>query len=203
MNPISKTEYVEKNVRVMARSYEAHRIVRADELGWTLRRPDSGCLWARVLVTADRVIVIGDGPDMILRHAESSPVDAICWLASSDLDYLGTKVLAGEARQWNEEVALDELLCLERDLKEERKAACERSDGNEDEETWQDEEDEEDWISSATRALYRSNRRDFIESISDRERMNMGEVPSIALIQVRLVAQAIVREMKRCFEEES
>lgn len=89
----------------VARDYAEHELrgtwTAVDERNgglhaWYLRRPDTRLLEARLIVTGARLIIVGDGPEMIFRAA-SGGLDAVQWLAESNVDYLADLALAIDA----------------------------------------------------------------------------------------------------------
>jgi hypothetical protein len=108
MTPISPREH-EKRIEAGAReAFAKHRLKRVDKDRWFIRRPDCGNHAAEIgLLGWGRILVHGDCPDVLYGHCSYRGERLIPWLANSEASYLTSKVIAGVAREWVPEVALD------------------------------------------------------------------------------------------------
>lgn len=98
-------------VQLARDAYAEHRLVRAAEGRWLIKQEHDGDYWAEVAtLTGNRLVLVGDGPDLIFWGGGCTGEEQVRWAASVSLDYLAGRVLPhSNARAWNHAVAIDEL----------------------------------------------------------------------------------------------
>lgn len=171
-------------------SFAQHRILWRDATGWEIARPDSNNFAARVVMPGmERIVVVGDGPDIIFYSSYRSPEGAVRWLASSGLDYLATKVRAGVAKVWEQSIAIDDLEDCVADMQE----AWSEEHGDE---PWE----EPEWVQEARDGIEGGDwdGRQLYQHVTDATddgelAEGWGDVPSHDLITARHAARVLVR----------
>lgn len=112
MKPISYTDYEAERTKRAEETYARHVLKRRSPDRWLIARPGTSVFWTEIVLcgytdNGDRLVVHGDGPDLIFGRCSYRGEQMLSWLAYSSLDYLaGGKVIAGEAQEWRPEVAL-------------------------------------------------------------------------------------------------
>ncbi len=145
----------EASLRHQAEQTFQHHVIRArGEMFWEIGKPDgSGNFLTRLVFPGlARVVVIGDGPDIIFRSSYHAPEQAARWLAQTDLQTLSRKVLAGETMSWEADVALFDLNDWAKD-----EAADRASEG--------EPEKEPAWVEEARDVLLSESQHDFIAKV--------------------------------------
>jgi len=111
MRAISARDY-EKNIEHLATdAYAKHVIRRVLPAGYYICRPHKDGGWDCRFATEiqflgfGRILIHGDGPDLLFGRSSYSGERLIPWLACSELDYLASKVVAGTAWTWDSDVA--------------------------------------------------------------------------------------------------
>jgi hypothetical protein len=154
------------------------RIVARDALGFTLRAPRGPFYWTRFLVTPERLIVIGDVPDLIFDVQHESPEQAVRWLGAGRLAYLAGRVKIGEAHLLDERVALADI--------EEHLAEYDKGRAPE-------------WLTRAHEGIRSqgwsmSDLREHMDSSGQEHELwrSWGETPSVGVIMAKTVARRLV-----------
>ena len=122
--PKTRKEY-DKLMRARAtKAYADHRLRVVGPDRWSIRGPDGIGMWAEIIsASMHTIIVLGDACDLIFRRwgRPNSGSSGVWWLATSNVDYLSTKLCGRENQdQWNPEIAAEDL----GDLIEEAKGEC-------------------------------------------------------------------------------
>lgn len=108
MNPKSPKAYAE-NLEALARDGFSKHVVKSTNGvdRWVIAQPGTNNFITEIaLVAFGQILVHGDGPDALFGRCSYSGGRLISWLANSDPDYLASKVIAGDAKRWDDEVAL-------------------------------------------------------------------------------------------------
>lgn len=186
MTPLNGDEWVASIDKLRAATFENHQILARGETWWEIGKPNSGDFMARIIAPGlNRIVIVGDGPDMILRCYCDTPEEAVRWLAKRDPRHGTDKVCAGEQREWVCEVALF-------DLNEYAQETFEENG-----------EDEPDWIGEAREGLTEDDwdKRRLVDHVADESRDYeivevaecWGDVPSADLITTIHAARVLVR----------
>ncbi len=107
------------NLEALASNAFAYHIVRSRHGGivvggltsWIIGAPDHGNHAAEiVLLGFNSILVHGDCPDVLFCGGDGgADVDRLVWLAGGSLDYIASKIRAGERRCFDEEIARAEI----------------------------------------------------------------------------------------------
>lgn len=120
----------EQLTELARQAYEGHELVKRGVDRWLIKRPGSSIFWQEVAhLHGPRLVIVGDGPDLIFRMGDrGDPERAVHAAARDDLGYIRKKLLPpGSGQYWDEEVALDDLRQHVRELRE---AAAADEDGD-------------------------------------------------------------------------
>lgn len=122
----------EQQIRTAAKeAYKEHRIERVvmgvDGLWgnhWLLKRPSTTMYLAEVVVLyGPRLLVHGDIPDVLFARFSGKYEEILSWVASSELDYLSSKVLT-ESHKFDAELAKQDLQDMLEECKGEDYEEC-------------------------------------------------------------------------------
>lgn len=110
----------------MTNLYQNHQIIRRSPDRIYFADPKDCNLWAEIVAGARGTLIFhGDGPDLILRSYRDSYTleDLVRWVASNNVGYLATKVVAGEARVYSAEQARKDIEARIQELREDEEEA--------------------------------------------------------------------------------
>lgn len=101
----------EDRLRKLAQNaYKNHTLVENNLTRWSIRQPDTSVFWQTFMTTAGRLVIVGDGPDLIFNAGNRPGRSMLSWLATSNEDYLADKVLPHRVGwTWDELEALTEV----------------------------------------------------------------------------------------------
>ncbi len=186
MSGISTDELVAGMMPDAIETFAQHVIRRRESGLWEIGRAD-GCSNFETLILCPgmaRLVLTGDGPDMILRSSYASPREAISWMAGSGLRYLQSKALCGNVEAWNREVARHDL-----DL-----FAAEEADDTG--------KPEEAWVQEARDLLdHEAEKSEFVAHVFDALESSdtggdWGDVPHWDLIAAREAVRCLLRLLR-------
>jgi len=125
-------------------AYRDHQIAGAGDQHWFIRRTRDSAYWGEIAVLRGaHIVIVGDGPKLIVRGGEDfahDPMAHLQWFAEGGAEYIAGKVVGDGGFTWDEGVATAMLNNMisdaqraddgdqARDLREFREALCESAD---------------------------------------------------------------------------
>lgn len=123
MTPVSRDKRNTNIERLAIEAFAGHELIKAEPGRYFIRNPKHGMHAAEIcLLRYSTILVHGDVDGILLRGGHGIGTDDVSrlkWAAQSDLDYLQAKISDMAREEWDDEVALGELIARVEEAREE------------------------------------------------------------------------------------